>query len=120
MNEIVKALEVLSREAKSANFIDTVEGVLDRKRATILAGLLRAMTPMENMRAFINAGWSTVEVEFLQAALEPNEDVVRFDTWSATTTRRVIDRATLRADARPCTWSRIDRWLEQFPKIPDR
>ena len=118
MSEVKKAIELL-RNPSAENSAELLER-LGPQRVTALHKALREPTPMENMATYLNVGWCSTEVELLQKELKPGETVARFDTWSATTNRRVIDRAKLRADARPCAWSRVETWLAQFPAIPDR
>jgi len=116
MTEIQKAIELLRRSANSAELSE----ILGLNRATELARVLREPTVMELAPAFCNAGWVTSELEFLARELRLDESIKSWDSWSVTTSERVIDRSELRSKYRPGSWTRIDTWLAQFSRMPDR
>jgi hypothetical protein len=104
----------------SAGIKEHVEALcrqLDPKRVTALANLLREPKLTERMSEFIRAGWVTQEVEFLDAEWRSGEVLARFDSWEVVTNQRAIDRADLRARYRPESWTRLDTWEAQFPRI---
>ena len=118
MSEITKAIELL-RSAASENSAELWE-ILGGKRATELHDALREPTVMELAPALCNAGWTMPEVEFLDREVRPGVAITHLDSWSVTTSERVIDRGALRSRHRPGAWTRVDTWEGSFPAIPDR
>ncbi len=110
----------MNRQAEIREHVEALSQLLDARRATALANLVREPRPLERIVDFIRAGWVTEEVEFLDAEMNRDEVIVTFDSWEVVTDRRTIDRADLRVRYRPRNFTRLDAWESRFPKIPDR
>ena len=119
MSDIQKAIELL-RRAASGDSAELRE-ILGPPRVTALHKALREPTVKDLALAICAAGWSMREVEDLLAReVRPGEALKRWDAWSVTTDKRVIDRGELRSKYRPGSWTRVDTWEASFPPIPDR
>jgi hypothetical protein len=68
----------------------------------------------------LDLGYIDLERKSIRFLLRPGEIIKRFDAWSVTTDRRVINRENIRPVLRPVGWTREDTWLAQFPPIPKR
>ena len=118
MSDLKKAIELL-RRAESGNSAELRE-ILGVKRAAALREALHEPTVMDLAPVLCAAGWVIDEIEFLAREVKPDEAIKRWDAWSVTTSKRVIDRAELRSKNRPGSWTRVDTWEASFPRIPDR
>jgi hypothetical protein len=67
-----------------------------------------------------NLGYNDIERDSIRFLLEPGEVIEHFDPWSISTNRRMITRESIRPLLRPASWTRIETWDSQFPKIPER
>jgi len=67
-----------------------------------------------------NLGYNDIERDSIRFLLEPAEVIERFDVWLITTDRRTMSRESVRPVLRPSSWTNVDTWFAQFPKIPER
>ncbi len=72
------------------------------------------------MQAMCEAGWDQRELEQLGRELEPGEKILTHTALDVITSGRTLDRAGLRARARPAYWTDLGGWDRQFPKLPPR